>query len=98
MKSPCLRVKTRCFVRVWEDLETLVVHLDETEKEILLEARPDLYFQTDHYKGWPAVLMRLNLATRDALKERIEVAWRRSAPKRVVKDFDGAAAVPRRKR
>jgi len=26
MKSPCLRVKTRCFVRVWEDLETLVAY------------------------------------------------------------------------
>jgi hypothetical protein len=33
-------------------------------KEFLIEAAPDIYFDDDHYHGWPAVLVRL-----DAIEE-----------------------------
>ena len=29
------------------------------ERDMRMEAAPDIYFITDHYKAWPAVLVRL---------------------------------------
>jgi hypothetical protein len=26
------------------------------EQEFLIEAQPEIYYITDHYRGWPAVL------------------------------------------
>lgn len=56
--TPALLVKDKSFVRM-KDGETLVVMCALEEKEMLLELDPGLYFQTDHYKGWPAMLVRL---------------------------------------
>ena len=30
------------------------------EKELLIAAAPEIYFETDHYKGWPAILVRIH--------------------------------------
>jgi hypothetical protein len=41
-----------------KDGEALVVFCPLEEKEVLLEAAPEIYFETDHYKGYPAILVR----------------------------------------
>lgn len=41
-------------------LEVLAVHCPIERKEMLIEAAPDLYFDDDHYRGYPAVLVRLD--------------------------------------
>jgi len=51
----------------------------------------DIYFETDHYKGWPAVLMRLSRIGDDELSHRLTRAWRLVAPKRSVAAFDQRA-------
>jgi len=33
------------------------------EKTMLMEAEPEIYFETNHYKGGPAVLVRLSRAS-----------------------------------
>jgi hypothetical protein len=40
-------------------LEILAVHCPIERKEMLVEAAPDLYFDDDHYRGYPALLVRL---------------------------------------
>ena len=40
-------------------LEVLAVRCPIERKELLIEASPDLYFDDDHYRGYPAVLVRL---------------------------------------
>ena len=42
-----------------KDAETLVLLCPLEQKEFLMEVSPEIYFETDHYKGWPAVLIRL---------------------------------------
>ena len=54
---------------------------------MMLEARPDLYFQTPHYEGYPGVLVHLDAIDLDELRERIEDAWLIQAPKRLAKDY-----------
>ena len=55
------------------------------EKEMLLQADPDVYFETDHYKGWPSLLVRLGRIGDEELRHRLEAAWLRQAPKKLVK-------------
>jgi hypothetical protein len=48
-----------------------------------MEMAPSIYFETDHYKGWPAVLIRLRAIEDDELRHRLTRAWLLVAPKRI---------------
>ncbi|ESQ88569.1 hypothetical protein ABAC460_15330 [Asticcacaulis sp. AC460] len=43
----------------WPNLEVLAVSCTLDHKEMLIEAAPDVFFDDDHYRGYPAVLVRL---------------------------------------
>jgi len=85
--TPALSVRGKSFTRL-KDADTLVVMCSLEEKEMLLEAASDIYFETDHYKGWPAILVRLKKIKVAELRHRLTVAWRLKAPKRLLKEFD----------
>ncbi|MGE5722039.1 MAG: MmcQ/YjbR family DNA-binding protein [Sphingomonadales bacterium] len=57
-------------------------------KEHLIEARPDIYFETDHYRGWPAVLVRMDAVDDATLQSRLEAAWASRAPKKLLKQME----------
>ncbi len=92
--TPSLKVRGKSMVRL-KDAGTLVVLCPMEEKEILLAAAPEIYFETDHYKGWPAVLVRLSAIGADELKHRLAQVWRMRAPKRVVAQADREDGVNR---
>lgn len=86
---PQYRVRGKLFA--WKSRErdggTLAIRVDRDEKPMLLESRPDLYFQTPHYEGYPGLLVNLGAIDRDELRERIEDAWLIQAPKTLAKEF-----------
>lgn len=53
---------------------SLMVRIGSVDREFLLAAEPDTYYLTDHYRGYPAVLVRLSKISRKALRERLEGA------------------------
>lgn len=57
-------------------------------KEMLLEAAPDRFFDDDHYRGFPAVLVRLEAIDEPELAGLLAQAWRIMAPKALVKRID----------
>lgn len=57
-------------------------------KEMLLEAAPDRFFDDDHYRGYPAVLVRLEAIDEAELAGLLAQAWRILAPKALVKRID----------
>lgn len=65
----------------------LVLRVDRDEKPLILESSPDVYFETPHYQGYPAVLVHLDRIGRDELAERIEDAWLVQAPKRLAAEY-----------
>lgn len=85
--TPALKVRGKLIARL-KDADTLVVMCAMDEKEMLMAADPEVYFETDHYKGWPAVLVRLKRIGTDRLRHRLEQAWRLKAPKRLVAEWD----------
>jgi hypothetical protein len=56
-------------------------------KEAILADRPDLYFTTPHFEGYPAVLVRLGEIDLEELQELVVEAWLARAPKRVADAF-----------
>lgn len=50
-------------------------------KEMLIEAAPDRFFTDDHYRGYPAVLVRLDAIDEAELGGLLREAWRIMAPK-----------------
>jgi hypothetical protein len=56
-------------------------------KEALLQTDPEVFFTTPHFNGYPAILVRLERITREALRDLIVDAWLCRAPKRLTKDY-----------
>jgi hypothetical protein len=90
-RTPALKVRKKSFVRLKEDGRS-VVFLTESvdEQEFLIETRPEIYFITDHYRGYPAVLARLSKLSAAECRSRLERAWRLKAPRALVKQRDAA--------
>ena len=88
VRTPALRVKGKFFARLREDGETLVVKMNLFERQYLMDADPEVFFITDHYRDYPSVLVRLPLARPEQLAERLEDAWRIAAPKRLAAAYD----------
>ena len=58
------------------------------EREILVEAEPDTFFFTPHYKGHPLVLVRPEKLDLEWAKANLIRVWRAQAPKRLLKAYD----------
>ncbi len=89
--TPSLKVggkRGKMLARLKEDGETLVVRCQIPEREMLIEAEPDVFAVTDHYRAYDMVLMRLPAADRDVLDERLTEAFRLVAPPRYLADLD----------
>lgn len=97
--SPALKVRKKGFARMWTDREhvrhgvdraetpVLVVMCDADEKAALLDTHSSL-FETPHYEGHGAMLVRLADVDGELLEEVIENAWRQKAPKTLITRFD----------
>jgi hypothetical protein len=99
--TPGFRVRGRFLARLWEDGETLVVKCGDDERDFRMQVDPESFFTTDHYRGYPTVLIRLAKVRLNDLRAVLEEAWRRNAPKRLVAEYDraqrGRPGVPRGK-
>lgn len=80
--TPSLKIGKKLLSRV-KDARTLVVMCPLEEKAALMEAASDIYYETDHYKGWPAILVRVDAISDAELVHRLACAIRlQTVPKR----------------
>ncbi len=87
-RTPALNVRSKCFVRLKEDGKSVVFLLESVdEQQFLIEHRPDIYYITDHYRGYPAVLARLSKLTVGECRMRLDTAWQTKAPKTLIKKY-----------
>jgi hypothetical protein len=92
--TPAFRVRGKLFVRLHESGDTLVVRIEDEERAMRMRADPQAFFITDHYLGYPWVLVRLAAARRNDLRDLLKEAWCLSAPKKLVATFDGSGRQP----
>ncbi|MDX1994360.1 MAG: MmcQ/YjbR family DNA-binding protein [bacterium] len=88
--GPTLKVGKRflaCIAKI--DHDTLVVKVpDPFERDFLLSSNPDVYYMQEHYATFDCVLIRMSKADSEEVRQLIENAWRKFAPKRVVAAYD----------
>jgi hypothetical protein len=53
---------------------SLMVRIDTNDRERLLATETDTYYLTDHYRAYPAVLVRLSRISRKALRALLKEA------------------------
>jgi len=94
--TPGFRVRGKFLARMWEDGETLVVKCGDDERDFRMKADPETFFITDHYRGYPTVLVRLTSVTTTDLRGVLEQAWRLNAPRRLVKEYEQGLRRPAR--
>lgn len=82
--TPAFKVRGKGFTRL-KDPTALVIFCPLEEKEMLLEAAPEIYFETDHYRGWPALLVRVAAIADDELRLRLERSWLQKAPASLIR-------------
>ena len=81
--TAALRVKGKFLARLKEDGESVVFRVGFDERELLMQTKPDVFYITDHYLGYPAVLLRMSVASKKEAADIIEMSWRFVAPKRL---------------
>ncbi|MEU9041331.1 MULTISPECIES: MmcQ/YjbR family DNA-binding protein [unclassified Kitasatospora] len=83
-----LRVHGRIFTMGSPDGDRVTVKASPEDQAELLAAEPEVFSSAPYVgrHGWVSV--RLDLVDPDELRDLVTEAWRRTAPKRLVREFD----------
>lgn len=89
---PCLKANGKFLTRLKEDGDTLVLPgVPFDEREMLIEAAPEAFYVTDHYRNYPMVLARLSAVEAGTITRLLERHWRACVPKKVARAHDEGA-------
>ena len=72
---PAVKVNGKAFVYPGREAGSFAIASPLPEKELLMETDPDTFWETAHYRGWPAVLVRFGSADRERIETVITRAW-----------------------
>ena len=93
--NPAFFIAKKFFTRYRKDDNSVVFIVDGIDaRDMMLELDPKTYHITDHYKDYPAVLVRMERITPDELKLMLERRWRHIAPKKLVREIDEKRSLP----
>jgi hypothetical protein len=91
--KPSFLVNKKFFTRLRREDDSLVLlEVSFDEREMLMEAEPETFHFTAHYKDYPAVLARMASLHPGSFRNFLERRWRKIAPKKAVKERDAALA------
>jgi hypothetical protein len=81
--KPAVKVNGRAFLYTGhEDQSSFGIAIDLDRVDMLMTTEPETYWQTPHYEGWPAVLVRYDSPDQERVREMIERshAWTAAKP------------------
>ena len=84
--TPAFYVNKKIFARIREDGETLVLGTRERDK--WMQAKPDVYYITDHYLNYDYMLVNMEKADPDELKILLITAWRNRATQKLINEYN----------
>ena len=92
-RQPSFLVNGKFFTRLRrEDASLVLLEVSFDEREMLMEAEPETFHFTAHYKDYPSVLARMESLHPGSFQNFLERRWRKIAPKKLVKERDAAEA------
>lgn len=83
--TPGFYVQKKLLTRLWENGVVLVVYVEDRDK--WMQAEPEIYFITDHYRNHPYMLVHLDKIDPEELKKLLTECWMQRASKNLVKEF-----------
>jgi hypothetical protein len=88
-KMPVYKAFGTFFTRLRAEDDSIVLWIGDFEqRDMLLEADPDTFHITDHYRSQPWVLARLKRVDARTLRGYLTQHWRKKAPKKWLKAWD----------
>lgn len=75
----------RAFVSIGREADSFVLSIDSDTKEVLLETDPATFWQTPHYEGWPALLVRYDTSDPDRVQDMVTRARDQAAARKASK-------------
>jgi hypothetical protein len=87
---PTLRVGDKMFASGAEGSPTVTVKASKEEQAELIAAAPETYSVAAYVGRFGWVQVQLSTVDPDELHELIVEAWRRTAPRRLVREYDNA--------
>ncbi len=85
---PTLRVNNKMFASGMSGSKTMTVKASKEEQEALLAESPDVYSVAAYVGRFGWVEVNLSKVDKAELRELLIDAWRRTAPKKLVKEYD----------
>jgi hypothetical protein len=85
--TPAFKVRGKLFVRLHQSGDSIVVRIDDGERAMRMRADPHAFYMTDHYVGYPWMLVRLSAVHRDDLADILADSWRLRAPQRLIAKY-----------
>jgi hypothetical protein len=85
--APCVRVRGKAFLYPGRERGSFAVSCPIEEKEFLMETDPATFWETPHYRGWPAVLVRFGSTDPERIATVIRRAWWDRLTKAQQKEF-----------
>jgi hypothetical protein len=91
--TPGFRAGKKFMARLRDDDPDVMVlkPIEDDEQRFLMETQPKAFFLTDHYRGYPTILIRLSQVDTGHLQALIETAWRRLASKKTIAAYEADA-------
>ena len=91
--APAFVVRGKFLTRLRDEDDSLVLlEVGFDERDLLMEAEPETFHITQHYRNYPSVLARLANIHPGTLQGLLERRWRKVALKSVVKAWDAERA------
>ena len=85
--KPAVKVDGKAFLYTGREPGSFAVASPPAEKQLLIETDPGTFWESDHYRNWPAVLVRFGSPDRERIELVIARAWWDKAPRPLRKDF-----------
>jgi hypothetical protein len=73
--TPAFHIGKKFWLRLKEDGETIAIRISFDEREIVMRAKPKTFYITDHYRDYPAVLVRLSAISEGEMKDLLQRSW-----------------------
>ncbi len=91
--QPSYKLNGKFFTRLRREDDSMVIaEVSLDEREMLMEAEPDTFHFTAHYKDYPCVLARIATLHPGSLKNFLERRFRKLAKKAAIKEYDAQTA------
>jgi hypothetical protein len=73
--SPVPKHNGKALIAPGREPDSFVLMIGQDEKAVLIDTDPDTFWETDHYRGWPAVLVRYGSGATDRIEGLIARRW-----------------------